>query len=117
MFQLVYASTAKKLFSGNELSERIAHYREKNLRLGITGLLLYKHGSFMQVLEGGEETVRGLFATIRGDPRHHHVRLLMALPVTERRFPNWPMGFKGLDEMDAGAGPRGPNRQARPAGR
>ena len=105
MFQLVYASTAAKLFSSNELFEQLARYREKNLRLGITGLLLYKHGSFMQVLEGEEETVRSLYATIHDDPRHHHVLLLMALPVAERQFPSWSMRFKDLDEMDAGVVP------------
>ena len=105
MFQLVYASTAAKLFSSKELFEQLAQYREKNLRLGITGLLLYKQGSFMQVLEGEEKTVRGLFAIIRGDPRHHHILLLMALPVAERQFPNWSMGFKDLAEVDAGSVP------------
>ena len=105
MFQIVYASTAEKPFSSNELFEQLAQYREKNLRLGITGLLLYKHGSFMQVLEGEEETVRSLFAIIRGDPRHHHVLLLMALPVAERQFPKWSMGFKDLAEVDADAVP------------
>ena len=101
MFQLVYASTAVKLFSGSELLELLPHYREKNLRLGITGLLLYKHGSFMQALEGEEETVRALYDTIREDPRHHHVLTLMALPVAARQFPNWSMGFKDLGAVVA----------------
>ena len=101
MFQLVYASTAMKLFSGSELLELLPRYREKNLRLGITGLLLYKHGSFMQALEGEEETVRTLFAAIRADPRHHHVLTLMALPVAARQFPNWLMGFKDLSTTAA----------------
>ena len=99
MFQLVYASTATKLFSSRGLLEVMPRYREKNLRLGITGLLLYKQGSFMQALEGEEAAVRTLYAAIRADSQHHHVLTLMALTVPERRFPNWSMGFKDLSAM------------------
>ena len=101
MFQIVYASTAVKLLSGSELLELLPRYREKNLRLGITGLLLYKHGSFMQALEGEEGAVRSLYATIREDPLHDHVLTLMALPVAGRQFPNWSMGFKDLGAVAA----------------
>ncbi len=105
MFQLVYASTAAKLFSGGELLAHLRPYRDKNARLAITGMLLYKHGSFMQVLEGEEETVRSLFATIRTDERHHHVMTLAALTVAARQFPDWSMGFKDLSGADASAVP------------
>ena len=101
MFQLVYASTATKLFSSRGLLEVLPRYREKNLRLGITGLLLYKHGSFMQALEGEEEAVRTLYATIRANSWHHHVLTLMALTVPERQFPNWSMGLKDLSAVGA----------------
>ena len=99
MFQLVYASTATKLFSSRGLLEVLPRYREKNLRRGITGLMLYKQGSFMQALEGEEEAVRTLYAAIRADPWHHHVLTLMTLTVPERQFPNWSMGFKDLSAV------------------
>ena len=97
MFNLVYVSTAAKPFSASELLEWVEPFREKNVRLGITGLLLYKHGAFMQALEGHEEAVRALFATIREDKDHHHVLTLVAMPVARRQFPDWSMGFKNLD--------------------
>ena len=101
MFQLVYASTAAKVFSANELFEWLPPYREKNARLGITGLLLYKEGSFMQALEGDEAVVRELYATIRADDRHHHVLTLVTMTVPARQFPDWSMGFKNLDSEEA----------------
>ena len=100
MFHLVYTSMAVNALSGTELLAQLPLYREKNLRLGITGLLLYKQGEFMQALEGDEATVRSLFATIERDPRHERVHLLTTVAVPKRQFPHWSMGFKNLDEID-----------------
>ena len=99
MFNLVYASTATKQFSDSGLLDMLHQARDKNARLGITGLLLYKQGSFMQALEGEESTVRELYDTIRKDPRHHHVLTLMALPIPKHQFPNWSMGFRNLGDV------------------
>jgi hypothetical protein len=97
MFQLVYASTAAKAFTDGELFDMLARFREKNVRMGITGLLIYKHGSFMQVLEGDEETVRDLYDIICADRRHHEVNILLKITVQQRQFPDWSMGFKHLE--------------------
>lgn len=100
MFNLVYASTAKIPISDSELLSWHQPFCEKNGRLGITGLLLYKHGAFMQVLEGEEENVRALYATICQDPRHHCIVTLVAMPVARRQFPDWAMGFENLNGTD-----------------
>lgn len=100
MLSLVYVSTAVKPFTGSELFDLLSHSREKNTRRGITGLLLYKDGSFMQALEGEEEGVRSLYAAISADARHYHVITLVDMPIAERQFPNWTMGFKNLGEVD-----------------
>jgi hypothetical protein len=97
MFQLVYASTAAKPFTDGELFGMLARFREKNTRAGITGLLVYKDGSFMQVLEGDEETVRDLYDIISRDQRHHELNLLLKITVPQRQFPDWSMGFKQLE--------------------
>lgn len=98
MFNLVYQSTATESPSTNELLTWLPEFREKNARLGVTGLLLYKHGSFMQALEGEEDTVRDLYEIIRADPRHHDVQTVLAITVSQRQFPDWSMGFKNLGE-------------------
>ncbi len=100
MVNLVYASTAVKQFSADELTELLRRSREKNGRLGITGLLLYKRGEFMQALEGEEASVRALYSIIRVDPRHRNVITLVDVPVAQRRFSDWTMGFENLDEAD-----------------
>ena len=102
MFNLVYASIAVKPFSGSELLALLLHAREKNAAWDITGMLLYKQGSFMQALEGEEAAVRAMFAIIREDERHHHILTLVSMPVAQRQFPTWSMGFKDLDAVVTG---------------
>ncbi len=102
VFSLVYTSHAVQPFTADELVELLRLAREKNARLGITGLLLYREGAFMQALEGDEAVVRELYASIRQDPRHHLVLTLVAMPVATRQFQDWSMGFSNLDQAGAG---------------
>jgi len=49
---LVYVSSATELFSDTQLENLLLRSRQNNSTLGITGMLLYKDGNFMQCLEG-----------------------------------------------------------------
>lgn len=99
MINLVYVSSAVKLFSDEELLELLRRSRENNEKLRITGLLLYHDGNFMQLLEGPEEPVMALYKTIRNDPRHKDVTTLIVAPIEERHFADWAMGFQNVDKM------------------
>lgn len=105
MFQLAYASAAARRFDEDDLSVLVERAREKNQRLGVTGVLVYRNGSFLQVLEGDEETVRALYDTIRADARHDWVMLLKASSLAERDFPQAPLAFRdrSLAGHEAGA--------------
>ena len=105
MFTLVYASTATKRFSSEELLELLRHPREKNVTRDITGLLLYKQGAFMQALEGEEAAVRALYVRICNDPCHHDLITLVATPITQRQFADWSMGFENLNGWDVSSTP------------
>ena len=67
---------------------------------GITGMLLYNDGNFMQVLEGEEEGVRDLFGKITRDPRHRGIITLLQEHQRERQFPEWSMGFRDLNSPE-----------------
>ncbi len=97
MFVLLYASSAVKPFSEDDLVGLLRQSREKNLRLDITGMLLYKAGSFMQVLEGSKEAVLALMESIKADVRHHRIHILLQQEQPERDFRDWSMGFRRLD--------------------
>lgn len=98
LIQINYASTATKPLTGDELRELITAARASNARLGITGLLLYKNGSFLQVLEGEEGKITRLFEKIRQDPRHEGIVMLRRRAVDDRSFPDWPMGYVYVPE-------------------
>ena len=99
VLSLVYVSSASVEFSRTDLIQLLRQSREKNGRLGITGMLLYKDGNFIQILEGPEKEVRDLYQTISADPRHHGVIQLMEYEG-ERSFPEWSMGFQDLNDPD-----------------
>lgn len=60
MIQLVYMSAALWRPTRSDLVTLLAKARQNNSQLGVTGMLLYHDGSFMQVLEGEEPAVIGL---------------------------------------------------------
>jgi len=98
MISLIYVSTATHLLSSEELLEILNVSRRNNQTGPITGLLLYKDGNFMQVLEGPEEAVREIFGKILKDTRHTDVTVLATEPIKERQFADWKMAFLNLDE-------------------
>jgi hypothetical protein len=83
-----------------ELEALLLKSRERNSQLGLTGMLLYYDGAFMQVLEGPEENVRTLYARIGQDPRHHRIIRLLEEYIPERNFPDWSMGYHRLKRAD-----------------
>ncbi len=100
MFFTIYASSATTPFSHSDLLNLLAKSRENNEKLGITGMLLYKEGNFMQVLEGEEAVVRSLHAKIERDPRHKGMSTLLWGTQEKRQFPDWSMGFRDLNRID-----------------
>ena len=100
LFQIVYASVAKDSLGQKELVDLLKGSVARNAKAGVTGLLLYKDGRFMQVLEGRESVVVPLFSKISRDPRHHHVVPLMHGRIQERHFPNSAMAFRNLDSAE-----------------
>lgn len=93
MIYLAYCSSASRLFDSAELVDLLRQARDNNLRQGITGLLLYHDGSFIQVLEGEVDAVQTLYRTICGDLRHKAVTRLTAAPLARRNFGEWSMAF------------------------
>ena len=100
LFRLAYVSTASKLFDSAELRDMLKESNARNKDAGITGMLLYKDGQFMQVLEGTLEAVTATFSRISRDPRHHGIMVLVKGAVQERRFPGWSMAFRDLNLPD-----------------
>lgn len=93
MHQLIYTSHATFPFSDEDLLALLRWSRQWNEQVGITGVLLYGDGQFVQVVEGNVEAVDSLFEHIRRDVRHHDLIKLAYEPVAKRSFTQWSMGF------------------------
>lgn len=98
LYSLVYVSSATKDFTDHDLQGLLKLAREKNAGLGVTGMLLYRDGFFMQALEGEESALDSLYNTIKRDPRHQDVLVVYKKPLKERKFGTWTMGFNKIDD-------------------
>jgi len=96
---LTYLSTASTPFDATRIAALLLQSRANNERHGLTGMLLYKKGRFMQVLEGADRDVRERYAAISADPRHTDLKTLLDESIEQRRFPQWSMGLP--DPVDA----------------
>lgn len=105
IFSLVYISTASNLYKESELAKILKGARSNNSNLGISGMLLCKDGSFLQVLEGDETQVKMLFQKISRDSRHKGVTIVHQSSSDQREFPDWSMGFRDLRSSDVSSIP------------
>ena len=100
LVRLLYASRAAKALTPDVIESILASSRKTNPALGVTGLLCHSDEIFMQVLEGGRDTVNHLYSPICSDSRHRDVIVLHYEEITERRFSNWTMGQVNLDRVN-----------------
>lgn len=100
MFYLVYVSAASKLMDDVELEDVLKTSRLNNKERGITGMLLYSEGTFMQVLEGEQDEVLSLYNKIEMDDRHKGIIKLASGKLDERIFGSWSMAFKSATSQE-----------------
>lgn len=93
LHELVYVSLATREMSIPDLTELLDQSRQKNARLGITGLLVYHKLEFMQLLEGKKDDIFSLYDTIYKDARNRQNHLMWDGPIQQRSFADWSMAF------------------------
>ena len=93
--RLIYVS-ALKGSDESVLADILESAHRHNLEDHITGMLLYRDGNLLQVLEGPHDALGATFERIRIDPRHHLITVLDDEPVAARDFADWSMGFRQL---------------------
>ncbi len=101
LVRLLYVSTLKAPHDTSVIDSILTQSRTHNPALGITGILVYSEGIFLQALEGGRKQVSELYGHIAQDPRHTDVVLLHYEEITERRYGSWTMGQVNLAKVNA----------------
>jgi Sensors of blue-light using FAD len=100
LVRLLYASRAVPAVDQDALVAILRKSKANNLALGVTGVLCFSQGIFLQVLEGGRGPVNQLYNRIAADPRHTDVELLCYEEIGERRFAGWSMGQVNLSRLN-----------------
>ena len=100
LVRLMYASRAVPALDQEELVTILRQSKAHNPTTGVTGVLCFSGGIFLQVLEGGRSAVNRLYNRIVADPRHTEVELLLYEEIGERRFASWSMGQVNMSRLN-----------------
>lgn len=100
LVRLLYVSRAVNKDSADLIESILESSRSHNLGNGITGVLCYGGGVFLQAIEGGRQAVNTLYNQIVTDQRHTDVVLLHYEEIEERRFGGWSMGQVNLAKLN-----------------
>jgi hypothetical protein len=96
LFRLTYASVARAGLGQDELLAILTTAKDHNTRHGITGLLYYGSGMFLQVLEGSRSAVNRLYNHITHDARSRDCELISCGAIATRKFGDWSMKLAGF---------------------
>jgi hypothetical protein len=96
----LYASRAVPAIDHEELVTILRQSKSHNPTVGVTGVLCFSGGIFLQVLEGGRSAVNRLYNRIAADPRHTDVEVLLYEEIGERRFASWSMGQVNMSRLN-----------------
>ncbi len=97
LYSLVYTSRQNRPFDAADLQSLLQSSRLANSQAGITGMLLYWQGTFVQALEGERKQVCRLADAISQDRRHGAFFICSRQQIAVRQFAGWSMGFRDLD--------------------
>ncbi|TXD97142.1 BLUF domain-containing protein [Psychrobacter frigidicola] len=99
LIQLVYVSSLTLAGRLNTaiFEEVEGHARVYNEQHGITGILCYGNGHFLQCIEGKKSKVLALQQSIFSDTRHKNVKVLLLQAIDERSFFDWRMRLLFLE--------------------
>ena len=102
LVRLLYASRAVPAIDQDALVAILRKSKANNPNTGITGVLCFSEGIFLQVLEGGRDAVNKLYNRVASDTRHTEVTLLCYEEIGERRFAGWSMGQVNMGRLNPG---------------
>ena len=101
LVRLLYVSRLADPSKPEVIDSILSESRAHNPALGITGILCYGAGIFLQAIEGGRSQVSDLYNHICKDKRHKDVVLLHYEEISERRFAGWTMGEVNMTRINA----------------
>jgi hypothetical protein len=101
LVRLIYASRFSGRVDLEDLQTILRSARRNNPRKGLTGILCYAPGLFLQCLEGPRAAVNEMYQRIVNDSRNKDVTLLVYGDIDERLFEKWDMAYVRADDLTA----------------
>ncbi len=101
LVRLVYASRFSSKTNVEALQAIVKASRRNNPKKGLTGVLCYAPGLFLQCLEGPRAAVNEMYHRIMNDPRNKAVTLLAYADIDERLFEEWDMAYLRANDLTA----------------
>ena len=98
MIRVTYMSQATEPLSADALLALLSQCHRNNTARGLTGMLLFGNGTFLQSIEGEPAVVDPLLEKIARDPRHTAMKILRREAITARQFGEWSMGFERVTD-------------------
>lgn len=93
---LVYVSAATIEISEDDFNSIIRTLLKIIPSRGITGMILYSEGSFLQLIEGKRHEVDMVYERIREDYRHTNILKIYEESVDRRYFKEWCVAVANL---------------------
>jgi|UniRef100_D5X5X2 hypothetical protein len=93
MIRMIYASRISPNFGPADVHDILNTSRRNNQPLGLTGMLVFADGFFLQALEGARSKINTIYAKILRDPRHNQSAILSYQEIDKRLFGDWSMGY------------------------
>lgn len=93
---LTYTSWARPSISDVDIEAILRSAHTNNPLDGITGVLIFNGGAFMQILEGSEQAVNDMVSRLCTDTRHSNFFIRDDRLIEERSFPDWSMAYLRL---------------------
>jgi hypothetical protein len=86
--------------SNEMLKDILNESNSRNQACNVTGLLVLIGDRFIQLLEGNEEDISSIYASIAKDKRHHQVVKVLSGNYSKRLFHDWSMAFARITKED-----------------
>lgn len=99
LVRLIYVSRFAAGLNRKDLENILRVSRALNRRKGITGVLCYAPGLFLQCLEGPRAAVNELYGRIVSDRRHRQPTLLAYEDINVRMFECWSMAYVRTEDL------------------
>ena len=97
IYRWIYASTSELPVQriGAEIDDIVSASAPRNATLDVTGVLIFARCRFAQYLEGPQDAIEELMASILRDPRHRDIMTLSYGAHDRRAFGNWALAYRG----------------------